>query len=150
MAAVPVLALLAEINGVQQVGAGAGDLLAADGAEIGDRQGLFRWLGQKEIPDRGAGGRGEALKRLQRRLDAPPLPFIEPAEPCSEGGRIAPGTINRPPDKLGFDGHPHHSAYTGSFDKMSTRARVRRQPVRRIEATSTLKFNVAQQTTHPP
>src|SRR2546428_5724997 len=59
--AVPLLALLADVDGVEQVRARAFDALVAGGAEVGDRNALDRRLLKKQEADRCVRGPGEAL-----------------------------------------------------------------------------------------
>jgi len=64
--AIPVLPLLAEVQGIQQRGARFGQGFIAPGPEIGYRE-LECWrFRQKKIPDRGAGKPGEIFQLFQR------------------------------------------------------------------------------------
>ena len=47
------------------------------GAEVGDRQRLFRWGGQEQITDGHMHGAGEVFELLERGLCLASLPFRE-------------------------------------------------------------------------
>src|SRR3972149_5633860 len=64
--AVPVLALLADVEGVEKVRTRASGGLVADGAKVRDRNVFDRRLLEAEIADRGVGRPSKALDLLER------------------------------------------------------------------------------------
>ena len=63
-ATVPLLTLLTDIDGIQQVRAWAADAFIPNSAEIGDGNALDWRLRQEKITDRGVRGLGEAFQLL--------------------------------------------------------------------------------------
>jgi hypothetical protein len=105
----PFLALLAEVDRVEEVRARAGAARGGDGAEVRDRHALDRRLAQGEIADRREGRIGELLELLERRLRLTPLPCCEFRELPGEIWGASPGTLPRPAQQLGTHGHAVHA-----------------------------------------
>ena len=103
--AIPVLPLLAEIDGIEQIGAWPIQACVAHGAEIGNRNVLDRRLAKKQAPDRREGRPGETLELLERRPNLTPLPGIElggtgrPAHPSPNRRVGAPSAAARVPHR---------------------------------------------------
>ena len=78
--AIPLLALLADVDRVQKVRAGMPDVRVAQRAEVRDRDALDRRLLQEQETDGRVGGPGEALELLQRGSGLAALPGLKVRE----------------------------------------------------------------------
>ncbi len=81
MVAIPVLPLLTEVQGVQQVGTGACRIAPCHSAKVGYGQLFLHGGRQEEIPDRHMHGTGESFQLLQ---SWPPFTGF----PCSKTGEV--------------------------------------------------------------
>ena len=100
---VPVLALLAEIDRVEEVQAGPADRRAADGAEIGDRERFVGRLGREEISDPGVHGLREFLELFESRANIAALPLAVSGEFADQRVHAYPGALAAPAQHLRFD-----------------------------------------------
>ena len=114
--AVPLLALLADVDGIEQIGARPFDVPVADGAEVRNRHLLDRRLRQEQEPDRRVRGLGELLQLLQRRACVTALPVGKLREALRQRREVEPGTLARPAQQLRLDLYPHaYCLRSGSF-----------------------------------
>lgn len=75
--AVPLLRLLAEVDGVQQIGTRRLDAPVGHRAQIGNGHGFLGWSGQEEVSDEDVGGLREGFELLECRIVLAPLPGFE-------------------------------------------------------------------------
>lgn len=105
---IPVLTLLAQVDGVQQVGARVADVRVGDGAEVRNRNPLYRWFREKQKTDGGVGGLREGFELLERWLDFTALPGFQLPEASRERIDTVARTLTRPADQFGLDGDAGH------------------------------------------
>ncbi len=106
--AVPVLPLLAQIDGIQEIRTGLADVGISDRSEIGDGNGLFRRLREKQKPNRRMRCLRETLELFERRLCVAALPLFKLGETFVEVGKIEPRAISRSAQQLLLHHHAIH------------------------------------------
>jgi hypothetical protein len=126
---VPLLALLADVDGVEQIGAGELDRGAAQGPKVRDGQRLFGGLGQEEEADGRVGGRGELLELFQGGLRFTGDPFGELGEALGELLQVPAGAVDRPGEELRIDLDSHHHISRNPTNQARMRHRVMRARV---------------------
>src|SRR5712692_6708656 len=114
--AIPLLALLADVDGIEQVGAWPFDVPIADGAEVRNRHLFDGWLLQEEETDRRVCDLGERLQLPQRRVCVTALPVGQLREALRQRREVESGTLARPAQQLRLDLYPHaYCLRPGSF-----------------------------------
>lgn len=105
--AVPLLALLAGVDRVEQVRAWLGDLGCGERAEVGDRDILDWWRLQEQVADRRVRRACERFDLLQRRQHRALLPRRQLGQAAGQGRLRDPGPLPGPSEQLRFDAHAH-------------------------------------------
>lgn len=93
---IPVLPLLTEVDGVEQIGAGNGARFASHGAEIRDRERNFRWFGHEEEADRRMRGAGKGFELFQGWRQVALKPTRDFGEFCPQIGQCQSGSLAGP------------------------------------------------------
>ena len=106
--AVPVLTLLAEMDGVQKIGAGVIQMYVGDRAEVRNGNPLDGRLGEKQESQWSAGRLGECLELLERRPHFTELPAFELREATCQRFGAVPGALTRPAQHLGMNRRAAH------------------------------------------
>jgi hypothetical protein len=107
---VPSLALLTQIDRLQQIGARPFDATALDRAEIRDRHSLDGRLRQEEIAHRCVGRFREPLELLQGRNGLSALPRFEFRKPSGKVLRRGASALSRPREQFRLDGSAEHES----------------------------------------
>ena len=106
--AIPVLALLAQIDGLQKIRARMAHVDVGDGAEVRDRYALDRWFFQKKESNRGTGRLRKRFDLLESGLHLAPFPLFKPREATGQRAGIVARALARPAEQRGSDGDPVH------------------------------------------
>lgn len=113
--AIPVLALLAEIDGVEQVRGGLPYAPAAKSAEIRNGQAFDRLLRQEEVADGGMGGVGELLQLAEGGAGGFAFPFGEAGEMVSQVVQAEAGAVAGPVEEGGLYVDTHRDGWAHSW-----------------------------------
>ena len=97
---IPVLTLLAKVDGIQQIRARLAAVRARSRAKVGDRNTLDRGFAKKQVPDRREGRLRKTLQLLERRPGLPALPSLDPRKPTRERIDSQACTVPRSTKKL--------------------------------------------------
>ena len=100
---VPVLALLAKIDRVEEVHAGAADRPIANGAKVRDRDLFLQRLRKEKGTNRRSGDLGELFQLLERGLLVSTFPFSVRGKALHQCSRLDACPFPGPAQKLRFD-----------------------------------------------
>ena len=106
--AIPVLTMLAKIEGVQEIRAGAAYAEIGNRAEVRNGDMLFRRLGEKEESHWRMGSPGERLELFERRASVAQLPLFELRKAAHQRVDAVPGAFTRPAQQIGLNGDTVH------------------------------------------
>src|SRR5689334_3983003 len=94
--AIPLLTLLADIDGVKKIGARVSDAFVTDGAEVRDGNMLDGRLLQEKVADGSVRGVGKAFQLLEGWARLAALPGIKMRKAVGERSAVEPGPLSRP------------------------------------------------------
>ena len=106
--AIPVLALVAQIDGLQQIRAWMVHVDVSDGAEVRDRHPFDRRFREKQESHRRTGRLRKRLDLLESGLYLAPFPRFKPREATRQGIGIVARALARPAEQRGLDGDAVH------------------------------------------